>query len=197
MLHCLFECCSTKAFQDRSQEHRTSLLHVPAHMQLKPAITVVIVRRIFPSVRQSTIANAQVPAQESLTFPCSRLLHSLQVVLSVVLLRGWWVCRYVKAADKEIVAAIKAMGRLVDSQTFTHSYPFCWRSETPLIYRVTPSPPPPHAHTAPACSLLWMKAVHHRKRHRQTCNPAGLSKLLICWVCVLTFFRVEWSLLHM
>ena len=48
------------------------------------------------------------------------------------------LCRYVKAADKEIIAAIKAMGRLVDNQTFTHSYPFCWRSETPLIYRVSP-----------------------------------------------------------
>ncbi len=47
-------------------------------------------------------------------------------------------CRYVKAADKEIISAIKTMGRLVDNQTFTHSYPFCWRSETPLIYRVTP-----------------------------------------------------------
>lgn len=46
------------------------------------------------------------------------------------------MCRYVKAADKEIIAAIKAMGRLIDNQTFTHSYPFCWRSETPLIYRV-------------------------------------------------------------
>lgn len=46
------------------------------------------------------------------------------------------MCRYVKAADKEIIAAIKGMGRLVDNQTFTHSYPFCWRSETPLIYKV-------------------------------------------------------------
>lgn len=45
-----------------------------------------------------------------------------------------------KAADKEIIAAIKAMGRLVDNQTFTHSYPFCWRSETPLIYRVGSTP---------------------------------------------------------
>jgi len=51
---------------------------------------------------------------------------------------GFPWCRYVKAADKEIISAIKAMGRLVDNQTFTHSYPFCWRSETPLIYRVTP-----------------------------------------------------------
>ncbi|KAL3138515.1 hypothetical protein ABBQ32_006299 [Trebouxia sp. C0010 RCD-2024] len=47
--------------------------------------------------------------------------------------------QYVKAADKQIIAAIKGMGRLVDNQTFTHSYPFCWRSETPLIYRAVPS----------------------------------------------------------
>ena len=62
------------------------------------------------------------------------------------------MCRYVKAADKEIIAAIKAMGRLVDNQTFTHSYPFCWRSETPLIYRVG-SPTP-----CPFMSLLLCRA---------------------------------------
>ncbi|KAI3934371.1 hypothetical protein MKW92_006840 [Papaver armeniacum] len=47
--------------------------------------------------------------------------------------------RYVKDADKDIVIAVKAKGRLVKSQTFTHSYPFCWRSDTPLIYRAVPS----------------------------------------------------------
>lgn len=44
---------------------------------------------------------------------------------------------YVKEADKEIVAKIKAMGRLVDNSSLMHTYPFCWRSETPLIYRVS------------------------------------------------------------
>ena len=43
---------------------------------------------------------------------------------------------YVKEADKEIVAKVKALGRLVDSASLMHQYPFCWRSETPLIYRV-------------------------------------------------------------
>ncbi|KAG2485316.1 hypothetical protein HYH03_015989 [Edaphochlamys debaryana] len=46
---------------------------------------------------------------------------------------------HVKDADKEIVAAIKAAGRLVDNASLTHSYPFCWRSDTPLIYRAVPS----------------------------------------------------------
>ncbi|PIA64421.1 hypothetical protein AQUCO_00100120v1 [Aquilegia coerulea] len=47
--------------------------------------------------------------------------------------------RYVKEADKDIINAVKAKGRLVKSGTHTHSYPFCWRSDTPLIYRAVPS----------------------------------------------------------
>ncbi|KAJ6866165.1 isoleucine--tRNA ligase [Populus alba x Populus x berolinensis] len=47
--------------------------------------------------------------------------------------------RYVKDADKDIIEAVKAKGRLVKSGSFMHSYPFCWRSDTPLIYRAVPS----------------------------------------------------------
>lgn len=47
--------------------------------------------------------------------------------------------RYVKDADKDIIEAVKAKGRLVKTGTVTHSYPFCWRSDTPLIYRAVPS----------------------------------------------------------
>ncbi|CAM6043693.1 unnamed protein product [Sphagnum compactum] len=47
--------------------------------------------------------------------------------------------RYVKEADKDIISAIKAMGRLVNSGSIMHSYPFCWRSDTPLLYKVVPS----------------------------------------------------------
>ncbi|KAJ0101491.1 hypothetical protein Patl1_05521 [Pistacia atlantica] len=45
----------------------------------------------------------------------------------------------VKDADKNIFEAVKAKGRLVKSGSFTHSYPFCWRSDTRLIYRAVPS----------------------------------------------------------
>ncbi len=34
---------------------------------------------------------------------------------------------------------LKDCGRLVQFGTVKHSYPFCWRSETPLIYRAVPS----------------------------------------------------------
>ncbi|WOK99491.1 isoleucine--tRNA ligase, cytoplasmic [Canna indica] len=51
--------------------------------------------------------------------------------------------RYVKDADKDIVNAVKARfaakGRLVNNGSIMHSYPFCWRSDTPLLYRAVPS----------------------------------------------------------
>ena len=46
---------------------------------------------------------------------------------------------HVKDADKEILAKLKAMGRLVKQGSIKHSYPFCWRSDTPLIYKAVPS----------------------------------------------------------
>ncbi len=44
--------------------------------------------------------------------------------------------RYVKEADKDIIKHLRTLGRLIDSSNYTHSYPFCWRSDTPLIQRV-------------------------------------------------------------
>ena len=42
-------------------------------------------------------------------------------------------------ADKEILANLKDRKRLIKSGAIKHSYPFCWRSDTPLIYRAVPS----------------------------------------------------------
>lgn len=42
---------------------------------------------------------------------------------------------FVKDADKAIIAQLKASGRLVSQGTIHHRYPFCWRSDTPLIYK--------------------------------------------------------------
>ncbi len=43
--------------------------------------------------------------------------------------------QFVKDADKDIVKRIKAAGRLFYQGTIRHRYPFCWRSDTPLIYK--------------------------------------------------------------
>ena len=47
--------------------------------------------------------------------------------------------RYVKACDDDICAHLKSVGRLVSKAAIVHSYPFCWRSDTPLIYRAVDS----------------------------------------------------------
>ncbi len=46
-----------------------------------------------------------------------------------------FVGQYVKVADDNICKALKDKGRLVSKGSIVHSYPFCWRSDTPLIYR--------------------------------------------------------------
>jgi isoleucyl-tRNA synthetase len=43
--------------------------------------------------------------------------------------------RRVKDADRDIIQKLKDQGSLIRHDTITHSYPFCWRSNTPLIYR--------------------------------------------------------------
>lgn len=45
----------------------------------------------------------------------------------------------VKEADKHIIAALKEKGRLIKNESLNHRYPFCWRSDTPLIQRAVPS----------------------------------------------------------
>lgn len=50
-----------------------------------------------------------------------------------------WEGVYVKDADRSIIKKIKENGRLVVDGQVRHSYPFCWRSDTPLLYRTVPS----------------------------------------------------------
>ncbi|KAM5227766.1 isoleucine--tRNA ligase, cytoplasmic-like [Ctenodactylus gundi] len=47
--------------------------------------------------------------------------------------------QHVKDVDKNIIKTLKEQGRILVASTFTHSYPFCWRSDTPLIYKAVPS----------------------------------------------------------
>lgn len=43
-----------------------------------------------------------------------------------------------KDADKVILKTLKEADRLFDRSVLVHSYPFCWRSNTPLIYKAVP-----------------------------------------------------------
>lgn len=42
---------------------------------------------------------------------------------------------FVKDADKELIHRLKEKGRVFHHGMLRHRYPFCWRSDTPLIYK--------------------------------------------------------------
>ncbi|MFW2339134.1 MAG: isoleucine--tRNA ligase [Acidimicrobiia bacterium] len=46
---------------------------------------------------------------------------------------------YVKDADSKLIDLLKVKGLLVKRAQIRHSYPFCWRTETPLIYKAIPT----------------------------------------------------------
>lgn len=50
-----------------------------------------------------------------------------------------WAGKFVKGQDGNIRDALAAAGRLVRSENFRHSYPHCWRCDTPLLNFVTDS----------------------------------------------------------
>jgi isoleucyl-tRNA synthetase len=43
--------------------------------------------------------------------------------------------KYVFDANADIVNLLRERGMLLGQQTFHHSYPYCWRSKTPIIFR--------------------------------------------------------------
>lgn len=50
-----------------------------------------------------------------------------------------WEGVYVKDADRKIIKHLKEEGRILVDAQIRHSYPFCWRSDTPLLYRTVPA----------------------------------------------------------
>jgi isoleucyl-tRNA synthetase len=50
-----------------------------------------------------------------------------------------FVGKQIKQADKEIIKYLQSKQRLIVNSMMKHSYPFCWRSDTPLIYKAVPS----------------------------------------------------------
>ncbi|MCZ2121357.1 MAG: isoleucine--tRNA ligase [Anaerolineales bacterium] len=45
-----------------------------------------------------------------------------------------WRGIFVKDADPQIIKDLDARGLLFSASAFTHTYPFCWRCKTPLLY---------------------------------------------------------------
>ncbi len=47
--------------------------------------------------------------------------------------------KFVKDADKDVIADLEARGLMLKKGTIKHTYPFCWRCSTPLLYYAKPS----------------------------------------------------------
>ena len=45
-----------------------------------------------------------------------------------------WRGVYIKDADRQIIEDLRARGLLFRQEDYTHTYPFCWRCHTPLMY---------------------------------------------------------------
>lgn len=45
-----------------------------------------------------------------------------------------WKGRFVKDCDADIITYLESVGKLFKSLEYEHSYPHCWRCDTPLIY---------------------------------------------------------------
>jgi len=46
-----------------------------------------------------------------------------------------WVGRYVLEANADVVACLRERGALLGERPYLHSYPHCWRSKTPVLFR--------------------------------------------------------------
>ncbi|HEY2318445.1 MAG TPA: isoleucine--tRNA ligase [Solirubrobacteraceae bacterium] len=52
---------------------------------------------------------------------------------------GPYAGRWVKDADPDLIEDLRSRGRLLRSERYEHSYPHCWRCNTPLLYYAKPS----------------------------------------------------------
>ena len=69
--------------------------------------------------------------------------HGLPVINPVDLegrfTTGPWEGQFVKDADPAITEELQRSGKLLKSEVYSHTYPFCWRCKRPLIYYAKPS----------------------------------------------------------
>ncbi len=50
-----------------------------------------------------------------------------------------WAGQNVLDANRGIIRHLRATGQLIRHDSYTHNYPHCWRTDTPIIYKAMPS----------------------------------------------------------
>ncbi|MDA1241196.1 MAG: isoleucine--tRNA ligase [Chloroflexi bacterium] len=61
------------------------------------------------------------------------------IALDGTFVGGPWAGQFVKRADTSITANLRERGLLLSSGTIRHTYPFCWRCDSPVLYYAKPS----------------------------------------------------------
>jgi len=109
-------------------------------IELEPAtgLSPSVTSADFVSMEDGTGIVHIAPAfgDEDLTLGREKGLAFVQPVdlLGVVTGNYSFAGKFVKDADEEIMADLKERGLLFHRATYRHTYPFCWRCETPLLY---------------------------------------------------------------
>ncbi|HKP96506.1 MAG TPA: isoleucine--tRNA ligase [Fibrobacteria bacterium] len=72
-----------------------------------------------------------------------------------------------KDADKSILQHLKAQGRVFRHETLVHSYPHCWRTDVPLLYRAQKN---------------WFLSLEKEITSAPDASSAGVTKTLKQWM---------------
>ena len=107
-------------------------------IQLEPGLTYPVVAADFVSMGDGTGIVHSAPAFGEDDYQLG-MRHALLFVQPVALdgsfVDGYsWSGKFVKQADPAIIEDLKKRGLLHRRETIKHTYPFCWRCETPLLY---------------------------------------------------------------
>jgi isoleucyl-tRNA synthetase len=96
---------------------------------------------------------------------------------------GEWAGQNVFRANKSIVARLGAVGALLHSHNFAHSYPHCWRCHNPLIFRATEQ---------------WFVSIDHNDLRRKLIDAIDAVKWFPGWsrdrIRNMTETRPDWTI---
>lgn len=73
---------------------------------------------------------------------------------------------HVHKVDEHMLKVLSTDGALVRQATLTHSYPFCWRTKTPIIFRATPQ---------------WFISMDAQNLRADTLNEIGKVRWIPTW----------------
>ncbi len=95
------------------------------------ALTPEVRKHVRPGISTSGFPSGMTPVDVSEVLAGESSLVNIQGMKDILLPGAG---KFVKDADEDIMKDLKARGLLLRRETIKHTYPFCWRCETPLLY---------------------------------------------------------------